>query len=296
MRLAACAWPIRRHAGMDAWAAAVEASVDEAAGQGAELLVFPEYGWMDLSGPSGAVDMEGVTRAAAEAARAAAEVIGGLARSRGVWIVAGSAPESVDGVFVNRARLFGPAGQAGHQDKQVMTRYEREVWDIRPGGGLGVFDTDLGRLGILICYDAEFPALGRALVEAGAEIIAVPSCTDSLAGYWRVRVGAMARALEGQCPVVHAVTVGDAPWCPPVDENRGAAAVYGPPDIGFPDTGVIAEGKLDAPGWVTADVERSAIGRVRAEGRVLNVSHWPEAASRAAAGLRDFADSGPDAE
>ena len=275
---------------MDAWVAAMEASVAEAVDRGAELLVFPEYGGMDLSGPSGAMDIGGVTRAAADAVDAADEALGGLARSCGVWIVAGSAPVSVNGAFVNRARLFGPAGQTGFQDKQVMTPYERGTWGIRPGGGLKVFDTDLGCLGILICYDAEFPALGRALVEAGAEIIAVPSCTESLAGYRRVRVGAMARALEGQCVVIHAVTVGDAPWCPPVDENRGAAAVYGPPDLGFPDTGVIAEGMVDAPGWVVAEVDRSAIARVRAEGRVLNVSHWPEAGVRAAAELRGFAD------
>jgi hypothetical protein len=75
---------------------------------------------------------------------------------------------------------------------------------------------------VLICYDAEFPLLGRALMEAGVEILLVPSCTEALSGYWRVRVGAMARALEGQCVVVHAPTVGPADWSPAVDLNTGA--------------------------------------------------------------------------
>ncbi|MCE8472812.1 amidohydrolase, partial [Rhodovulum sulfidophilum] len=125
-------------------------------------------------------------------------------------------------------------------------------WNVHPGGPLALFDTALGRIGVLICYDCEFPLLARALVEAGAEILLVPSCTDTLAGYWRVRIGAMARALEGQCVVVQSPTLGEAPWCPAVDVNIGAAAIYGPPDTGFPSTGILAEGALNAPGWVHA--------------------------------------------
>jgi predicted amidohydrolase len=120
-----------------------------------------------------------------------------------------------------------------------------------------VFDTALGRIGVLICYDAEFPLLGRALIEAGVEILLVPSCTEALSGYWRVRIGAMARALEGQCVVVHSPTVGPAPWSPAVDMNTGAAAIYGPPDLGFPETGVLAEG----------DAERARLGHGRGRPR-----------------------------
>ena len=106
----------------------------------------------------------------------------------------------------------------------------------------------------------------------------VPSCTDSVAGFTRVRVGARARALEGQCVVVHSVTVGDAPWCPAVDANRGAAGVYGPPDVGFPEDGVLARGAMDAPGWTFANADRGAIARVRADGAVLNARHRGESA------------------
>ena len=161
-----------------------------------------------------------------------------------------------------------------------MTRFEREDWDVVPGGPLRVFDTTLGPMGVLICYDAEFPLLGRALMEAGVEILLVPSCTEAMAGYSRVRVGAMARALEGQCVVVHAPTVGAADWSPAVDMNTGAAAIYGPPDLGFPETGILAQGGLNAPGWVMADVDRAAIARVRRDGAVLGHAHWPESASR----------------
>lgn len=152
-----------------------------------------------------------------------------------------------------------------------------------PGGPLRVFDTALGRIGVLICYDSEFPLLGRALVEAGAEILLVPSCTDTLAGFTRVRVGAMARALEGQCITVHSPTVGLCDFCPAVDENVGAAAIYGPPDRGFPETGILAETALNTPGWAMAEVDLETVRAVRRNGQVLNHAHWPEQAARAAA-------------
>ena len=161
-----------------------------------------------------------------------------------------------------------------------MTRFEREEWGIAGAtGGAGplrVFDTDLGRIGILICYDSEFPLLARDLAERGVEILLVPSCTEALEGYWRVRIGAMARALEGQCVTVMASLVGKQPRLYAVEENTGAGGVFGPPDRGFPPTGVIAEGKLNRPGWTYATVDLAAVREVRADGHVLNLTHWPE--------------------
>jgi predicted amidohydrolase len=181
---------------------------------------------------------------------------------------------------VNRATLYGPEGVIGHQDKQIMTRFEREIWDVIPGSGLTLFDTALGKIGVVICYDSEFPLLARALVEAGAEILLAPSCTDSMAGFTRVRVGSMARALENQCVVMHAPTVGLCDFCPAVDENVGAASIYGPPDRGFPPSGILAETALNAPGWAVAEVSLEAIRAVRRDGGVLNHAHWAEQAPR----------------
>lgn len=157
-----------------------------------------------------------------------------------------------------------------------MTRFEREDWDVVGGQGLRVFETSAGRIGILICYDSEFPLLGRVLAEAEVEILLVPSCTDTVAGFNRVRIGAMARALEGQCIVVQAPTVGDCAWNPAIDENRGRAAIYGPPDGFWPEDGVIAQGEMDRPGWVTAEVDLSRVAQSRREGAVLPYAHWPE--------------------
>ncbi len=102
----------------------------------------------------------------------------------------------------------------------------------------------------------------------------MPSCTDGLAGYHRVRIACAARALESQCYVVQAPTVGLAPWSIAVDENVGAAGVVAPADRGFPDDGVVALGELNEPGWLVADVDLAALDRVRAEGQVLGHRDW----------------------
>lgn len=121
-----------------------------------------------------------------------------------------------DGKFRNRAWLFGPDGLIGYQDKQIMTRFEREQWNIDAGiEGLKAFATPIGRLGILICYDNEFPMLGRRLAELGVELVLAPSCTDTLAGAYRVRIGAQARALENQYAVLSAPTAGRPHGLPP---------------------------------------------------------------------------------
>jgi predicted amidohydrolase len=254
--------------------------VREAADEGAELLVFPEYAAMELAtlvGLDVAGDLEASLFAVADRLADADALHAHLAATFGVHILAASAPATdalPDGVTrpVNRARFFAPSGAMGVQDKQIMTRFEAEEWDVVPGGPLQLFDTGLGKIGVLICYDSEFPLLGRAL--ADADIILVPSVTEAMAGYCRVRIGAQARALENQCVTVMASVVGAAAWSPAVDISTGAGGIFGPPDIGFPDTGIIALGALNVPGWVYGDVDIATIAAVRADGVVLNRHHW----------------------
>jgi predicted amidohydrolase len=157
-----------------------------------------------------------------------------------------------------------------------MTRYEREVFHIHPGREARVFDTALGRIGIAICYDVEFPLIGRAMIEAGVEIILAPSCTEALSGATRVEVGARARALEGQCITVQAPTIGPAEWNEALDVTTGAAGIFCPPDRGFPMTGILAQGERDRAGWVIGEADLGVVARVRRDGGVLNMAHWPE--------------------
>jgi predicted amidohydrolase len=123
---------------------------------------------------------------------------------------------------------------------------------------------------------AEFPLLVRALAEAGARVILVPSCTDTFAGYSRVKVACAARALENQCYVVQAPTVGEVPWSPAVDTNVGSAGFFGPPDLGFPGDGVMMLGPLHAAEWIFGDIDLQRVDKVRSDGAVLNHAHWRE--------------------
>ncbi|MFN3516213.1 MAG: carbon-nitrogen hydrolase family protein [Novosphingobium sp.] len=277
--LAAAQYPIEALGDWQSYVAKLSLWVDRAAAGGAKLAVFPEYGAMELASldPATMDDLAGSLEAVAALAAQVDALHADLAARHGLHILAASIPaRCADGRFVNRARLFTPGGKLGIQDKLVMTRFEREEWHVSASAPLRVFRTRLGMIGINICYDSEFPLLARAQVEAGMELLLVPSCTDSLHGYWRVRLGSQARALEGQCYAVHSPTVGEAPWSPAVDVNRGAAAVYGPPDRGMPADGVVAIGVMDAAQWVFAQVDLARVADLRADGKVLNARHWAE--------------------
>lgn len=277
LRIAAAQYPVSEPADWQAVEAQLERWVVEAAGDGAQLLVFPEYAAMSLAAlfpPAVRGDLQLQLQALQELHAGYQSLHRRLAQQYRLYILAGSFPLRVGAVYHNRAELFAPSGASGWQDKWTMTRFETEQWGISAGRQLKVFDTALGRIGINICYDVEFPLLARAQVEAGAELILAPSCTDTRAGYWRVRLGAQARALENQCVVVQAPLVGEAPWSPAVDLNVGAAGVYTPPDRGLPDHGVLAEGSWNQAQWLHAEIDPQRLLAVRADGQVFNHRDW----------------------
>lgn len=279
MRVAAAQYPIEPHGSWSDYAGKLGRWVAEAAGQGCELLLFPEYGSMELASLMSADVQQDVVRQRREMQRYVERfraLHAELARAHRVWIAATSIPVArANGSFRNRVYVYGPGGEIGYQDKLIMTRFERESWFIDPGHEACVFDVGATVLGIAICYDVEFPLLARRLVEAGARVLLVPSCTDTEAGFHRVRVGAQARALENQCYAVQSVTWGEAPWSAAVDVNTGCASVYTPIDRGFPAHGILAAQPADRPGWLVADLDLDAVEAVRRDGQVTNDRDWP---------------------
>jgi predicted amidohydrolase len=279
LRLGLLQYPVERPEGVADWAAKLDRWIAAAAGR-ADLLVLPEYACVELgtalaglAAPEEAAELRamlGVHEALLAAMRAAAV-------RHGVWLLPGSLPwpGAAPGIALNRAPLITPDGRLAFQDKRAMTRFETERWGISRGADPQVFDTPWGRIGISICYDVEFPKHVRAQVEAGAWLVLAPSCTDTMHGFNRVQVAARARAMENQCCVAIAPTVGSAPWSAALDANRGFAGVFGPIDRGFPEDGVLARGALDEPGWVFCTLDPARIGRVRREGAVLNHRDWP---------------------
>lgn len=277
LHIAAAQYPLGEFAAAADYEAKITRWVEEAVGQGAELLVFPEYGSMELCsiGNRGG-DLQDSIDAVSALIPEIDRVHGALAAKHGVTIVAGSAPQRRGATTVNAAHIFGPTGIKGSYDKIMPTPGERDPWKISGGRGLTLFDTGKVRVGLLICYDIEFPLLSRALAEAGAEVILAPSDTETEWGYWRVRSGAVARALENQVYTVHAPVVGAAPFCVACEHNIGAAGIFAASDRGFPPGGVLALGEMNRAQWVHATVDLDLIADVRATGSVQTFKHWTE--------------------
>lgn len=277
IRIAAAQYPIDEPASLDEWRSKIERWVAEGAATGAELLVFPEYAAIEQAAAFGDAVKGDLAATLAKVAEQAGERVAlhaALARRHNVHILAGSGPVLTEaGQYVNAAQLITPDGGIGEQEKLIMTPFERD-WGISPGGPPRVFETKLGRVAVAICYDCEFPLLVRAFAEAGAELVLVPSCTERMSGYHRVRTGCMARALENTVATVQSPTIGDALWSPAVDHNAGAAGLFVPAEHGVSDTGVIAEGVPNVAGWVVGEVDLARLRQLRATGEMRNYADW----------------------
>jgi predicted amidohydrolase len=274
MVIATAQYPITKHASFEAWRHHTTAWVEQAVTQKAQLLLFPEYGAMELVSLLSAAeqqDLRGQVRLLERFRDECWHVFADLAHRHEVIVVAPSFPVSENGAIFNRAAVFSSKGLVGYQDKLFMTRFETEDWGIDASmPHWKVFETNWGNFGIQICYDIEFPIGAHWLNRHGASLILAPSCTETLRGATRVHVGARARALENQCYVAVSQTIGEAPWSLAVDLNFGYAAVYSTPDAFFPEEGIMAIQKPQQPCWLIQELDFSLLDKVRAEGQVFN--------------------------
>lgn len=274
MRVALANYPITFHASPEEWKVHTTNWVEKAVQQEVDLLVFPEYGSMEVISfaPEGIQkDIKAQIRWMTDFLPFFKEVFQQLATRFQVTIVCPSVPIWENEKPINRVFIFGPSGLQGHQDKMQMTRFEDEIWGVVSGEPiLRVFEIPAGKVGIQICYDVEFPLASAQLAQAGTQLIVAPSCTETLRGASRVHVGARARALENQVYVGVSQTINDAPWSEAVDVNFGYTAFYSTPDKGFPETGIIAQSEEQKPGWLVQSLDFSLLENVRKDGQVFN--------------------------
>lgn len=191
-----------------------------------------------------------------------------LARRWAVYLIGGSHPTLRNGELYNTAYLFTPEGDVYEQDKLHRTRWEREKWDTSAGSELKVFRTRYGVIGILICYDVEFPELARRMCEAEVDILMVPSSTDDRQGFWRVRYCCHARAIENQVYVAMTSTVGNLP-VEGLGLHYGQASIITPSDFPFARDGIAAEGVVNMEQIVIADVDLAALAGNRINGTTI---------------------------
>jgi predicted amidohydrolase len=191
-----------------------------------------------------------------------------MAKKTGLHIIGGSHPVRSTSGIRNVAHLFTPTGAVYTQDKLHVTPNERREYGIEPGDGLRIFDTPYGRIGILVCYDVEFPELPRLLTLAGVEVLFVPFSTDERKAYLRVSYTGHARAVENMIYVVLAGNVGNLPQVDNFLINYGHAVVCTPSDFMFPPDATAGKAEFNSETVVVCDLDLGALELAREIGSV----------------------------
>lgn len=229
----------------------VEELIRSAADEGAQLLVLPELisnDLVDLSEQNQSAEKQWVTIAEKETPKLF-ERIRKLANELNVYISGASSPTLREEKIYNTAIFARPDGSAVFQDKIFLTPFEKR-WQWTPGERLNVIQTPWGKTVLLICYDSEFPVISHQLARHEPDLLIVPSMTETLSGFRRVRWSAQARAIEHRAYVLHVGTVGEPH---PYWKQYGEGAVFTPSEEGFP--GVLAQGNTnELNGIVRAEV------------------------------------------
>lgn len=239
--------------------------IEEAARRGAELVVLPEYATF-LHASGGAMRRQGLP----ETDDPALPRFRQLARERGLFILVGSlALAREDGKLANRSFMISDKGEIiARYDKLHMFdatlpggRVIQESSAYAPGTRAVVVDTPWARIGMSICYDVRFPALYRALSQAGAEVLAVPAAFTKATGTLHWKSLLQARAIENGAYVVAAATCGDHP---------GGHQTFGHAMIVDPNGQVLAEAG-DEPEVICATIDLQAVETARQ--RIPSLTH-----------------------
>ncbi|MCO6431229.1 MAG: carbon-nitrogen hydrolase family protein [Deltaproteobacteria bacterium] len=242
--------------------------VDVASDYKSDFVVFPELFTTQLLSLVSAKRPGKAARKLAEFTPRYIELFHSLSVKYNVNIVAGSQFVEEEENIYNVSFLFRRNGSIGKQYKLHATPNEKKWWGVQPGSRLEVFDTDRGRVAILICYDVEFPELARIAVAKGANIIFVPFNTDERYGYLRVRYCAHARAIENQAYVAIAGCTGNLPFVENADIHYSQAAIFTPSDFPFARDAIASESTVNAEAVVVHDVDVNLLRKNRASGTV----------------------------
>lgn len=269
-RVGCVQWQMRPLSGMDELIQQVEFFVDALSDYKCDLALFPEFFNAPLMGLEKHETSIAAVRALAEFSSQIVDAISKLAVSYNINIIAGSMPVIENDELLNVAYLCRRDGSIDAQYKIHPTPHEKRDWIMQGGSDLKVFDTDFGRIGVLICYDVEFPELARLQSEHGMQILFVPFWTDTKNGYLRVRCCAQARAIENECYVAIAGSVGNLPKVDGADIQYAQSAVFSPSDFSFPHDAIMAETTPNTEMTLIVDLDLDKLSKLQNEGSVRN--------------------------
>ncbi len=274
VRIATCQLQARAVSGFDEFMKQIEYFVDVAADYDADFIVFPEmFTLMLLSAEAQELSSVEAIETLSEYTPRIRKRLSELALAFNINIIGGSHPTRMpDGDIHNVAYVCLRDGSIHAQEKIHPTPNEAYWWNIKGGDSIDAIPTDCGPIGVLICYDSEFPELARRLVDEGARIIFVPFCTDSRQGYMRVRYCSQARAIENQCFVVMSGNVGNLPNVANMDIQYAQSCILTPCDFPFARDGIAAEASENVETLTISDVNLADLSWARAEGTVQNLA------------------------
>ncbi|GBF11515.1 carbon-nitrogen hydrolase family protein [Tepidibacillus sp. HK-1] len=235
---------------------------------GAEFVLFPEFFTTQLMSIGNNQGKALTINELPDFTEQYQDLFSSFAKQTKMHIIGGTHVIRKGDRLYNVAHLFYPDGRVAEQPKLHITPTEVKEWNMSPGDGLQVFETDKGTIAILTCYDIEFPEIVRMAKAKGADVIFVPSCTDDQHGFHRVRYTSHARVVENQVYVVITGTVGSLPTVDFMRANYGQAAIITPNDIPFPPRGILVEGEINQDMIVTADLDLELLYQVRESGSV----------------------------
>ena len=271
VRVGAVQWQMRAVTSVEQMLQQVEYFVDALSSYKSDFALFPEFFNAPLMGVTEqGQQMEAIRFLAGFTERFVKEM-SQMAISYNINIITGSMPLLEGDSLYNVAYLCHRDGTVDEQRKLHITPHEKSDWVIEGGDKVSVFHTDAGRVGILICYDVEFPELGRLMAEEGLEILFVPFWTDTRNAYLRVRHCAQARAVENECYVVICGSVGNLPEVESLDVQYAQSSVFSPSDFAFPHDAVMSETTPNTEMLMFSDLDLDELRYLHHEGSVTNL-------------------------
>lgn len=271
VRVGVLQWQMRRVTGLDDLLDQAEYFIDAVASYNSDFVLFPEFFSAPLMALHDDRNPAEAIRSLAEHTEAIRQKLLEFAVSYNLNVICGSMPLVDDGVLRNASFLCRRDGSWDAQYKLHITPDEVHFWGLRGGNGLTCFETDAGKIGILVCYDVEFPELPRILAEHGMEILFVPYWTDTKNAYLRVRRCAQARAIENECYVVISGSVGNLPQVENMDIQYSQSAVFSPSDFSFSHDATVAEATPNTEMPLIVDLDLDKLRQLHTRGSVRNL-------------------------
>jgi predicted amidohydrolase/GNAT superfamily N-acetyltransferase len=271
VRLGLIQWQMRLYKNIDELFTQVEYFIDAVAGYKSDFVLFPEYFNAPLMADYNHLNYADAIRKLAEYTDNIRERFINLAIAYNINIITGSFPVVRNNKLYNTGYLCRRNGTYETYEKIHVTGDEVKTWGLSGGDIVKVYETDCGPVGVLICYDVEFPELSRILAQQGMNILFVPFLTDTQNGYSRVRYCARSRAIENECYVAIAGSVGNLPKVENMDIQFAQSVVFTPCDFSFPTTGIKAEATPNTEMILVADVDLDLLKELHAFGGVRNL-------------------------